>query len=134
MRQILVSTVVAASLMFSAPVRADEAARAVISAQIEAFLADDLERAFGYASPVIQRKFGTPERFGAMVRDGYPMVWRPADLMFLDATPTEDAVLQPVRVRGPRGMDWIVDYEMIEGAAGWRINGVRVRRAPQTGV
>lgn len=134
MRQILVSMVVAASLMFSAPVRAGEAARAVISAQIEAFLAGDLKRAFGYASPVIQRKFGTPERFGAMVRDGYPMVWRPADLMFLEATAVEDAVWQTVRVRGPRGQDWIVDYEMIENGQGWRINGVRVRQAPQAGV
>ena len=56
--------------------------RAVISQQIEAFKADDFAKAFGFASPAIKEIFGSPERFGAMVREGYPMVWRPGDLRF----------------------------------------------------
>ena len=32
---------------------------------------------------MIQGMFGTPARFGLMVRNGYPMVWRPAEVEFL---------------------------------------------------
>ena len=61
---------------------AAEDIRAVISEQIEAFKADDFARAFTYASPNIKRMFGDSVRFGRMVREGYPMVWRPSDVRF----------------------------------------------------
>lgn len=111
--------------------RADEAAaRAVIEAQIEAFLAGDALRAFGYASPVIQQKFGTPETFGRMVREGYPMVWRPSDVTFLRGRTVGGRFWQDVMVRDEAGAAYIVEYEMIEGPDGWKINGVRVQPAP----
>ena len=47
-----------------------EAIEAVISSQIQAFKSDDFATAFTFASPGIQRFFGGPERFGAMVRQG----------------------------------------------------------------
>ena len=55
-----------------------------IEGQIEAFLADDFSSAFTYASPNIRELFGSAERFGAMVRNGYPMVWRPDEFRFLE--------------------------------------------------
>lgn len=131
MRQMLLTLVVMLGL--AGPSLADDAARAVISAQIEAFLAEDAEQAFGFASPVIQQKFGTPERFGAMVREGYPMIWSPADLAFLKAERIDGTLWQGVSIIDRRGQGWIVDYEMIESATGWRINGVHVRPAPDTG-
>ena len=69
----LIATLFAA-LLLALPVRADDAARQVISDQIAAFQQDDFETAFTYASPMIKGIFGTPERFGQMVREGYPMV------------------------------------------------------------
>ena len=47
---------------------------ATINRQIEAFQADDFATAFTFASPTIQGMFGTSDRFGAVVRQGYPMV------------------------------------------------------------
>ena len=83
MRHILLSLIL--SLGLTGAARSDEAAmQSVISDQIEAFLAEDTTRAFDFASPFIQRKFGTPETFGDMVRQGYPMVWQPSDVTFLD--------------------------------------------------
>ena len=115
--------------------RADEAAlRAVISSQIDAFLAEDVDRAYSFASPFIQRKFGTPETFGSMVREGYPMVWRPSDVTFLDAEVIAGKLWQSVLLRGPAGKSWIADYEMIELEEGWKINGVQVRAAPEVAV
>jgi len=130
MRYFILSLIVALGL--SGAARADEAAlRAVISSQIEAFLAEDIDRAYSFASPFIQRKFGTPETFGTMVREGYPMVWRPSDVTFLDAEVIAGKLWQSVMLRGPAGKTWIVDYEMVELEGGWKINGVQVREAPE---
>lgn len=132
MRSVILSLIVMLGL--AAPLRADEDAQAVITAQIEAFLAQDVTRAYGYASPFIQQKFGSPEQFGAMVRDGYPMVWRPSDVTFLEMREVAGRLWQGVRVVDTAGAGWIVDYEMIETSEGWRINGVTVRPAPDASV
>ena len=130
MRYFILSLIFALGL--SGGARADEVAlQEVISDQIEAFLAEDVDRAYSFASPFIQRKFGTPETFGSMVREGYPMVWRPSDVTFLDAEVIAGKVWQSVLLRGPAGKSWIVDYEMIELEEGWKINGVQVRAAPE---
>ena len=129
MRQVILSLILSAGLTGAA--QADEdAVQSVISDQIEAFLAENPTRAFEFASPFIQRKFGTPETFGDMVREGYPMVWQPSDVTFLDLQTIDGRPVQSVRMRGPGGKSWIVDYEMIEVDGAWRINGVRVREAP----
>lgn len=129
MRHLFYLVVLAIGL--SGPVRADESAlKAVISAQIEAFLANDVERAWEFASPTIQHRFGSPEHFGAMVRDGYPMVWRPSDVTFLDSEVIAGKLWQNVLVRDAGGAFYVVEYQMIENEGGWKINAVRVRQAP----
>mgnify|MGYP001037264971 CR=1 FL=1 len=110
------------------PLKANEAIEGVISAQIEAFLADDFDTAFTYASPMIQRLFQTPERFGVMVREGYPMVWRPSDVEFLSLETRQGALWQDVLVRDAGGAMHILEYQMVEGEEGWLINAVRVRK------
>lgn len=62
----------------------EAAIRGVIGSQLDAFEADDVDRAFGFASNGIRGMFGTPERFGQMVREGYPMVWRPGEVRYLE--------------------------------------------------
>lgn len=129
MRQILVTLLVA--LVLAAPARADDAAiRDVISSQMEAFKADDFAAAFEFASPSIQRIFRTPDNFGAMVREGYPMVWRPADVTFLELETIEGRHWQSVLVRDQQGRAHVLEYEMQMGEEGWKINGVRFRREP----
>ena len=132
MRPLILSLLLMLGL--AAPLRADPDAQAVITAQIEAFLAPDVTRAYGYASPFIQQKFGSPEQFGTMVREGYPMVWRPSDVTFLEMREIAGRLWQGVRVLDAAGAAWIVDYEMIETPEGWRINGVTVRPAPDASV
>jgi hypothetical protein len=58
------------------------------------------------------------------------MVWQPSDVTFLDLEVIDGTPFQSVRMRGPGGKSWIVDYEMVELDGAWRINGVRVREAP----
>jgi hypothetical protein len=80
---------------------------------------------------MIKGIFGTPERFGMMVRQGYPMVWRPSDVQFLELEQRDGALHQKVLVADPQGTLFLLDYEMVETEEGWQINGVQVLRAPQ---
>ncbi|WP_316015893.1 DUF4864 domain-containing protein [Roseobacter sp. HKCCA0434] len=107
--------------------RADEAAvRDVIAQQIDAFGREDLDGAFTHASPMIQRMFGGPERFGAMVRQGYPMVWRPTSLRFGLTRSEGETVYQQVILGDARGNSHVAEYELIELEGVWRINGVQL--------
>ncbi|MEM8579972.1 MAG: DUF4864 domain-containing protein [Pseudomonadota bacterium] len=129
----------ALSIVLAASVaQADEAAapdiQATIGAQLEAFRADDFARAFTYASPMIQSMFGTSERFGVMVRNGYPMVWRPAEVQYLDLEDRGGSLYQNVLIRDMQGGRHVLEYQMIRNQAGWRINGVRLLRDPSIGV
>lgn len=120
----------AALLILALPARADDAARQVISDQIAAFQQDDFETAFSYASPNIKRIFGGPDRFGEMVQSGYPMVWRPAEVQFLAAEQIGGTLRQGVLIRDGDGVFYELDYDMIPGQDGWKIDGVQIRRVP----
>lgn len=119
-------------LLAAVPARAETGAaiRAVIAAQLEAFQRDDWEGAFTYASPTIRNIFRTPDRFGGMVRQGYPMVWRPARV---EPGPLEAGPNGPVQmmyIEDSRGILHLAAYEMTQVGGEWRINGVQIRRAP----
>jgi len=96
----------------------------VISAQIEAFQQDDFETAFTFASPKIQMLFGSPESFGKMVRNGYPMVWRPSDVKFLRQKTDSGVVFQEMRFFDASGVGHAFIYEMVDVSGSWKINGV----------
>src|ERR1700754_3090764 len=70
------------------------AIRDVIGRQVEAFRRDDGDAAFGFASPTIQRMFGSSDIFMDMVRQGYQPVYRPrvfdfAEIVELNGQPTQ---------------------------------------------
>ena len=119
-----------------APLSAQTAAipevQSTIFAQIEAMKVDDFATAFTYASPMIQGMFGTPENFGMMVRQGYPMVWRPSAVQMLEQREIAGALWQKVLVTDGEGQSFVLDYQMIQTEAGWQINGVEL--LPSAGV
>ena len=112
----------------------DEDIRGTISAQIEAFRADDFARAFTFASPNIRTLFGTPENFGGMVRSGYPMVWRPTEVEYLDLRERGGQLWQKVMITDAAGQVHILDYQMIETKNGWKINGVQLLKSAEANV
>ena len=106
------------------------AVRRVVEAQLDAFAADDAERAFSYASSSIRAQFGNATSFMAMVRGAYPMVVRPAAVSFFQAQAENGAeqaemtVRQTVQLRDHGGRLWMAAYLLERQAgAGWRING-----------
>lgn len=135
MLRVLMSVVLALTL--AAPLRAQSTeaeVQGVIRQQLDAFRADDFEGAFTFASRGIRRLFGTPERFAAMVKQGYPMVWRPGDVRFLGQQPRGAGVRQKVLITDRAGLAHVLEYSMMRGEDGWRIDGVRILDGPQLGV
>lgn len=104
---------------------------AVIAGQLEAFNDRDIAQAWTYASPMIQRMFGTPANFGQMVRQGYPMVWDNSAPEFRALEDTGQALVQEVHIRDPAGAGWLLRYAMVATDRGWKINGVTVVPAPE---
>lgn len=124
-----------AVLAFALPAGAQEGPiRDTIQNQLEAFQADDFSRAFTFASPTIKGVFGTPENFGAMVRNGYPMVHRPAEVRMLDLREVGGRLWQRVMITDQAGRTHVLDYQMIETAEGWQINAVQLLAEAGTGV
>ena len=102
-----------------------------IQGQIDAFLQDDFGTAFTFAAPNIRNIFRTPENFGAMVQQGYPMVWRPERVTFGDLRAIAGGLYQTVILTDTAGNLHYLDYrmEMIDGQ--WRIAGVQILQAPE---
>lgn len=134
MRQLLLSLVLLCLPVLSAQAQEarNPAIETVIQQQFDAFRAEDVGTAFSFASPNIKGMFGTPENFGRMVRDGYPMVWRPAEVQFLDLRRVAGNLWQRVMVTDQAGRTHLLDYQMVETGQGWQINGVQI--LPQAAV
>ncbi len=125
MRRIILAVTFSVGLVTSGAAQ-DAEIEANIAAQIQAFKADDFVTAFTFASPNIQNIFRTPENFGAMVRNGYPMVWRPSEVRFLELREVAGALWQKVMIVDGNGRAHILDYQMIQLESGWKINGVQL--------
>lgn len=100
--------------------------QSVISSQMEAFKQDDFVTAFTFAHPNIRDMFRTPENFGRMVSQGYPMVWRPADVTYLRLREEDGRTFQDVQVVDEQGRGFVLEYAMTATPEGWLISGVRI--------
>jgi hypothetical protein len=97
----------------------------IITAQIGAFRADDGNSAYGFAAPVVRKIFPTPDVFMAMVKQGYPQVYRPQSFNFNDALIDPlGRPAQKVTIVGPDGKTYIAVYTMEKQPDGtWLISG-----------
>ena len=134
MRAFLLALVAVVSLTGAAAAQdsasPDTAIRNTIQSQIDAFLRDDFATAFTFAAPNIRNMFRTPENFGAMVRNGYPMVWRPEDVRFGALREIDGALWQTVILRDAQGVTHALGYRMVEQDGEWRISGVQPIPSP----
>ncbi len=107
----------------------EKAVRSVIEAQLSAFAADDANKAFSYAAPNIQQMFGKPSIFLAMVREQYPVVYRPASVTFLKPETMKlngknTEVVQQVQMTDADAGRWIATYSLAQQKnKAWRITG-----------
>jgi uncharacterized protein DUF4864 len=112
-----------------------QAIRAVVQAQLDAFQRDDGAKAFGFATPTIQQKFGDPATFMQMVKSGYPPVYRPRSVAFEKLVDTQQGPDQILRLVGPDGLTYAAHYLMQKQPDGsWMINGCYLTRVEDQSV
>ena len=104
----------------------------IITAQITAFKADDGPAAYDFAAPVVRNIFPTPEIFMAMVKQGYPQVYRPKSFDFTEALiDPMGRPAQKMTVVGPDGKSYIALYSMEKQPdSTWRISGCTLLEIP----
>ncbi|MGJ8617785.1 MAG: DUF4864 domain-containing protein [Sulfitobacter sp.] len=133
MRSGLISAVLGAVLTvfltFGAAAQQTEI-ESTINSQFEAFKADDFAGAFTYATPTLQMLFQSPENFQRMVTSGYPMVWRPGEVRYLELRERGGAMWQKVQITDDKGFTHLLDYKMEQTDMGWRIGAVMILDVP----
>jgi hypothetical protein len=118
-----------AAAAWSAGVPSDQAsrARAVIQAQLDAFAADDSQRAFLLGTEALRKRFGSPDRFMSMIRRGYPVVYRPATVAFLQPQWDAARLIQAVQMTDAQGNGWLATYRLErQGTGPWLIAACEV--------
>jgi len=105
--------------------------RNIIIGQLDAFKADDAEKAFSFAAPNIRRIFRTPEIFLHMVRKSYQSVYRPQSFEFRPVQRIDGNVVQPLAVVGPSGISETALYVMEAQPDGsWKIGACILAQEP----
>ena len=98
--------------------------REVIVQQLSALAVDDAEKAFATATPEVRAAIGSPNRFLAMVRGAYPMVYRPASVSFHKPREEDGSVLQLVEIKDGNDKSWLALFALErQPDTSWRISG-----------
>lgn len=109
-----------------------ESAKIVIRAQMQAFLEDDADTAYSFATPEIHERFPDSLIFLEMVKRRYRHLYRPGNFTFGRSKVVGDEVIQEVWITGSDGKDWTAIYDlMLQPDGSYKINGVvMVQTAP----
>ena len=121
-------------LLMLMPVRAqalsakdEKAVQAVVQSQLAAFAKDDADKAFSYAAPELRKVIGSSAAFMAMVKNSYPVVYRPASVAFLKPEGSGSDVIQRVQMLDASGASWLALYSLQrQKDKTWRISGCTV--------
>tara|TARA_B100001057_G_C22099396_1_gene662621 strand:- start:61 stop:492 length:432 start_codon:yes stop_codon:yes gene_type:complete len=101
-----------------------EAVRYTISSQIDAFKDKDVKKAYTFAAPNIQAQFPNPDIFGLMVRNGYPIIWKPKNYKFTTFKDLGNKCIQRVLFQSYKGSLVSYDYILEKDGNLWKIAGV----------
>ena len=107
------------------------AIQGTIEQQLQAFLRDDGPTAYSFAAPNIKMMFPTVDAFMAMVRQGYPQVYRPRQYSFGELKEEPGYLTQSVDIVDADGAFWTAIYTMRQDADGsWKITGCYIVKKP----
>ena len=105
----------------------EKAVQAVVQSQLAAFARDDADKAFSYAAPELRKTIGNASAFMAMVKNSYPVVYRPASVAFLKAEGSGDDIVQKVQMLDASGTSYLAVYSLQrQKDKTWRISGCTV--------
>ncbi|WP_136657409.1 DUF4864 domain-containing protein [Nitratireductor sp. XY-223] len=106
-------------------------ARGVVEQQIIAFLNDDIDAAYSYASPGIKNLYPEPQRFIEMVKRNYQPVYRPGNYAFgrSHSATGGNMIALELLITGPKGKDWRAIYILNRQDDGnYQISSVRLMK------
>lgn len=102
----------------------EKAVQTVVQNQLAAFAKDDADKAFSFAAPELRKSIGSSSAFMAMVKSGYPVVYRPASVTFLKPESIGDDAVQRVQMLDSGGASWLAVYSLQrQKDKTWRISG-----------
>ena len=137
MLKVFLTIFVSCFLGFSSATFADEIAdkmqfQEIISNQVAAFNNDDGTTAYSFAAPVVKKFFPNKDVFIAMVKQGYPQVYRAKSLTFGETfTDNFGRATQRVTLVGPDGRRYEALYAMEKQPDGiWKIAACTVLEIP----
>jgi len=109
------------------------AAQTVIRAQEQAFARDDGATAYAQAAPEIHAIFPNAEIFMAMVREGYPPVYRHKSFEFGASQIENGAIAQRVHIVDAAGEAWEALYTLqVQPDGSLKITGCSLLKAGQS--
>ena len=82
---------------------------------------------------MIRNLFGTPQNFGVMVKQAYPMVWDNSAVRFVATRESNAVTFQQVMLQDTNGKLHLLEYAMIQTSKGWKIDGVFLLPPPDVG-
>lgn len=99
------------------------AIHAVVETQLQAFAADDAETAFDMASEETQALLGSPQALLGIVREWYPPLYRPKNMVFADAEVAGENAIQEVEITDSNGVVWLAVFLMsLDEHASWKVD------------
>ena len=126
MALLLVCTLFASAVQ-AAPLNAadEKSVRSVVEGQLAAFASDDAAKAYSFAAPNVREATGgSAANFMRMVREGYPVVYRPASVAFLKPEGQAGEAVQRVQLQDAKGESWLAVYTLQrQKDKSWRISG-----------
>ena len=125
----LFAAILASAVFFTRPPQADDASsvQQTVQSQLQAFAQHDAGAAFSLADPALRTRFGNAQEFFTTVSEQYPMVLRPASVLFLKPHSDGSIALQKVRITDEQGANWQVTYLLNrQHDRQWRISGTLV--------
>ena len=122
------SLIVWSSAYADNPSSPDTEFQSIITQQLEAFKADDANKAYSFAAPLVHKIFPDMQTFMSMVQQGYPPVYRNKQYSFggtsLDAAGRQ---YEKVEILGQDGVRYAARYYFEQQPDGsWKISGVVV--------
>ncbi|HEY4202836.1 MAG TPA: DUF4864 domain-containing protein [Devosiaceae bacterium] len=114
----------------------DKPWQAVVRAQIEAFRSGDGATALSLAGAGFQEQFTDPDQFVAVIAgSGYGPLMQSVGMSFGEFQQLDDKnVIQIVKLIGPDQHVYQAVYQMMEEAAGWRVESVAMSMQEGLGV
>jgi hypothetical protein len=95
-----------------------------VEQQLHALAHDDAGGAFALTDAEMRTQFGNAETFLATVREQYPMLMKPASMLFLRPETDGTIAMQKVRITDSNGASWSLTYLLNRQQDDqWRISG-----------